>query len=156
MMQKNNVLIVPLQKKHIPDMAQLERECFSSPWSEEMIEEEFSNKCAVYVAAECDGEFCGYAGLHKILDEGYITNVAVASGFRRCGIARKLIETLIGSLPDLSFVTLEVRVSNHPAIELYKSLGFCEAGVRKNYYTKPCEDAYLMTKLLCETETEDK
>ena len=144
MMQKSN--IVKMEERHIEDLARLERECFSSPWSEKMLAEELRNPCACFYVWEEEGRVCGYVGLHKILDEGYITNVAVFPEFRRRGIARELLNNLFNAHEDLSFITLEVRLSNHGAIALYESLGFEQLAVRPNYYTKPEEDALLMTK----------
>ena len=138
--------IVKLEKRHIPSVAKLEEECFSTPWSEKQLSEELENPCAHFFVAECDGKVCGYIGIHTVLDEGYITNVAVGKDYRRCGIGRALVEKIICELNELSFVTLEVRTSNEPAIALYKKLGFEEVGTRKNYYTNPCEDARLMTR----------
>lgn len=138
--------IVNMEKRHIPSIASIERECFSAPWNEKMIEEELSNPCAHYIVYECDGEVCGYVGLHSILDEGYITNIAVSEKHRRKGIASALLEKLISDTEKLSFITLEVRVSNVPAISLYERFGFENVGTRKNYYTNPSEDALLMTK----------
>ena len=144
MMQKSN--IVKMEERHIEELARLERECFSSPWSEKMLAEELTNSCANFYVWEDAGKVCGYVGLHKILDEGYMTNVAVFPEFRRRGIARKLLEHLFATHEDLSFITLEVRISNHGAIALYESMGFEQVAVRPNYYTKPEEDALLMTK----------
>ncbi len=141
---KNN--IVNMEERHITDIAKLECECFSSPWSEKMLSEELSNPCAHFLVCECDGEVCGYVGLHCILDEGYITNIAVIEKYRRMGVASALLEKLVSDMENLSFITLEVRVSNAPAIALYKTFGFENVGVRRNYYTNPCEDALLMTR----------
>lgn len=143
---KSNIVINAMEKRHISDIARIEEMCFSSPWSEDAIGEELNNLHAHYFVAECDGIVCGYVGIHTVLDEGYITNIAVDLNFRRQGIASKLLETLIAKMGELTFITLEVRVSNNPAIALYKSFGFEEVGVRKGYYTKPSEDALLMTK----------
>lgn len=144
MTQKSN--IVKMEQRHVAQVAELERSCFSSPWSEKMIEEELSNKCARFLVWEEEGKVYGYVGMHKILDECYITNVAVFPEFRRRGIARELLRKLMEENDDYSFITLEVRISNHGAIALYKSMGFAQVGVRPNYYTKPEEDALLMTK----------
>lgn len=143
---KSNVVICAMEERHIAGIARLEEMCFSSPWSEKMIGDELNNPCAHYLIAECAGEVLGYVGIHTILDEGYITNIAVDSNCRRMGIASKLLESLIAEQSDLAFITLEVRESNSPAIALYKNFGFEEVGVRKGYYTKPSEDALLMTK----------
>ena len=92
----------------------------------------------------------GYVGMMFVLDEGYISNVAVAPAFRRRGIADALIAELLrrADALSLSFVTLEVREHNIPAISLYENNGFVRVGLRKNYYQKPCENAVLMTRYL--------
>ena len=102
---------------------------------------------SIFLVAEAGGEICGYIGCYYVLDEGYITNVAVSESFRRRGIAKKLIEELIlrARKLELSFVTLEVRSKNEPAISLYKGLGFCDVGLRPRFYHDPDDDARLMT-----------
>ncbi len=99
----------------------------------------------IFLVAERDGEVLGYAGCQTVLDEGYVTNVAVSPNCRREGIGRALIAGLLGQAGErgLGFVTLEVRASNLPAIGLYKAMGFGKVGVRKNFYEKPTEDAEL-------------
>ena len=126
-------------------IAKLEKECFSSPWSESAVLSSAKNDC-VFVLFEEDNVVKGYAGLQIVLDEGYITNVAVGASFRRQGIARALMEELLKKLDTLSFISLEVRVSNLAAINLYSSLGFTKEGIRKNFYDAPKEDALIMTK----------
>ena len=92
----------------------------------------------------------GYVGCQTVLDEGYITNVAVSPDCRRQGVGRALIGTLVShaGAQGLAFVTLEARTSNMPAIALYENAGFQKVGVRKNFYTAPVEDALLMTFFL--------
>lgn len=149
-MPKSNVDIKPLEEYHIEQMAALELVCFSSPWSADMIREELLNPCAHYWCAEMDGALVGYVGVQVILDEGYITNIAVSPQMRRCGIAKRLLETLIFNMLEqgLAFLTLEVRAGNEPAIALYHQFGFQKVGERPRYYTQPVEDAHLMTKWL--------
>lgn len=132
---------------HLDQIAALERACFSAPWSREMLAEELDNLRASYIVAERDGGVLGYAGLHAVLDEGYITNVAVSPEHRREGVGRALLEVFLrfGRESGLRFLTLEVRAGNEAAIGLYESCGFREAGRRKNYYDAPREDAVLMT-----------
>lgn len=155
MMQKNDALhILPMEERHITQIAAIERACFSSPWSEEMLREELDHECAFYLIAEKEDTVCGYVGVHVILDEGYITNIATAPAFRRQGVAKQLLSALCHEMRHLSFLTLEVRCGNAPAIALYQIFGFQNVGIRKNYYTKPCEDAYLMTKWLRNGERE--
>ena len=148
--------LTPMTAEHIPQIAALERACFSHPWSEDMLREELWNDAAVIVAAEGeDGTVLGYAGLQTVLDEGYINNVAVDSCFRRQGVADELIAAFVRfGKAKLAFLTLEVRASNAPAIALYEKHGFQEVGRRKDYYDDPKEDAILMTlEFDHETET---
>ena len=99
------------------------------------------------VAEDTEGCVMGYVGLMYVLDEGYISNVAVTPERRRQGVADALLDCLEKRARQigLSFMTLEVRRSNFSAIKLYEKHGFCSVGERKNYYTAPKEDAILMT-----------
>ena len=146
-------IIVPMDRGHIPQIAALERECFSTPWSENMLSDAlFDPKASFIVAEDGEGGVLGYAGLQVVLDEGYITNVAVSPDCRRQGIGRALIAELTeqAKRAGLAFVTLEVRASNMPAIALYEGAGFRRVGMRRNFYTAPTEDAVLMTLYLKE------
>lgn len=142
-----NYKLVPMTMEHIPQIAALERACFSRPWSEALLQSELWNDSAVIIVAEGeDGTVIGYAGLQTVLDEGYINNVAVREDYRRQGVADELIAAFVRfGQAKLAFLTLEVRASNAPAIALYAKHGFAEAGRRKNYYEDPKEDAVLMT-----------
>ena len=142
-------IIVPMDRGHIPQIAALERECFSTPWSENMLSDAlFDPKASFIVAEDEEGGVLGYAGLQVVLDEGYITNVAVRPECRRNGIAQKLLQVFLdfAQAHKLAFLTLEVRASNYGAIALYGSRGFRSVGRRKNYYEHPKEDAIIMTK----------
>ena len=140
--------IVPMDRSHIEQIAALERECFSTPWSEAMLTEVLFDSQASFIVAESgDGGVLGYAGLQVVLDEGYIDNIAVEPNARRHGVADELLDVFCRfGEANLAFLTLEVRASNEPAIALYRKHGFEEAGRRKNYYTKPTEDAVIMTR----------
>ena len=142
-----NYRLTPMTMEHVPQVAALERACFSHPWSEAQLQNELWNDSAVIIVAEGeDGTVLGYAGLQTVLDEGYINNVAVDRAYRRCGVADQLIAAFIRfGQAKLAFLTLEVRASNAPAIALYAKHGFKEAGRRKNFYEGPREDAILMT-----------
>ena len=144
-----HVRIVPMNADHLEEVAELERICFSTPWSRSMLAEELENDCSAFlVALNDDGAVVGYAGLQVILDEGYITNVAVRPECRRNGIAGKLLQVFLdfAQAHQLAFLTLEVRASNYGAIALYGSRGFRSVGRRKNYYEHPREDAIIMTR----------
>lgn len=147
-MERRSVRIVPMTADHLDQVAELERVCFSAPWSRKMLAEELENDCAAFLVAEdADGTVVGYAGLLVVLDEGYITNVAVKPELRRQGIASQLLEVFINFAKGnhLAFLTLEVRPSNTAAIVLYGRHGFRSTGRRKNYYEHPKEDAIIMT-----------
>ena len=111
--------------------------------------EELENALSAFlVALDGDGNVAGYAGVQVILDEGYITNVAVRPDCRRQGVAGKLLQVFLDFARGnhLAFLTLEARASNAAAIALYESRGFQITGRRKNYYEHPREDAIIMTK----------
>ena len=139
--------LVKLTEAHIPQMVELEKICFSMPWTADMIRSELNNPSCLYLAAVDGGTLVGYIGVQTVLDEGYINNVAVHPEYRRRGIAAALISLLAEQAQaiGLAFLPLEVRESNAPATALYEKLGFTTVGRRKNYYEKPREDAILMT-----------
>ena len=143
-----NYKLVPMDRSHLAGVAELERMGFSAPWNEAMLEEELYNDTASFIVAEGeDGQVLGYAGLHVILDEGYIDNVAVRPTCRRQGIADRLLDVFCRfGQANLAFLTLEVRPSNTAAVALYEKHGFREAGRRKDYYENPKEDALLLTR----------
>ena len=142
-----NYHLTTMTAEHIPQIAALEKTCFSHPWSEELLRQALWNEAAAIVVAEGeDGTVLGYAGVSTVLDEGYIDNVAVDPRFRRQGVGDELIAALARfGRAKLAFLTLEVRASNAPAIALYAKHGFQEAGRRKHYYDDPREDAIIMT-----------
>lgn len=140
--------ISPMVHSHIDGVALIEKECFSTPWTKDGIESELSNENARFFVAEYMGETAGYLGMHIVLDECYIANVAVREKFRRKGIADKLLSVGEEKAKEEScaFISLEVRVSNEKAIALYKKRGYNEVGIRKNFYSDPTENALIMTK----------
>ena len=150
---KKKVRIVPMTNEYLNDVAELERTCFSNPWSRNMLAEELENACSAFLVAldAENGSVVGYAGLLAVVDEGCITKMAV-----RGGVAGQLLDVFIrfaeGS--GLAFLTLEVRESNYAAIALYGSRGFRGEGRRKNYYDHPKEDAIIMTKEFGAAEAE--
>lgn len=142
-----NYTIIPMDKSHISVVANIEKVCFASPWTEEGIAEELENPLAHFLVAVGE-EVMGYIGVHEICGEGSITNVAVLPNFRCNGIGKALVSAAINGAKERNceFITLEVRKSNFPAISLYSSLGFEQVGLRKNFYSSSNEDAVLMTK----------
>ncbi len=146
-MSMKNYKLVPMDKSHIKEIAQIERECFSDPWSEAALEEELYNPLASFIVAQRpDGAVLGYAGLHAVIDEGYLDNIAVRADYRGNGIADDLLDVFVRfGREHLAFLTLEVRPTNEPAIQLYYKHGFAQVGRRKDYYQHPREDAIIMT-----------
>ncbi len=136
--------VIPMAAPHIEAVAGLEATCFADPWSVASLSQELENPLAVFrVAVNSAGQVVGYIGMHHLLDEGFITNVAVSPAVRRQGVARALLEDLItyGEAHGLVRITLEVRTGNRPAIALYEGLGFVCDGVRPRFYRHPDEDA---------------
>ncbi len=126
----------------------LEGLCFSVPWTREQLISQLPDGMHVFLVADVGGKAAGYVGMMHIVDEGYISNVAVAPEHRRRGVADALIASLLARCEALSlaFVTLEVRRGNAPAVALYEKHGFRRVGERRDYYEHPREDALLMTK----------
>ena len=142
------MMIVKMNEGHVKAVAELEKLCFSDPWSENSVASELKNKLALWLVAEEDGRVAGYIGSQTCTDESDVMNVAVHPDFRRRGIAEALVNALVAELKAIESrcLTLEVRASNDPAIGLYEKLGFAEIGRRKNYYRNPREDALIMRK----------
>ncbi len=142
----NNVVIQIATPNNIADIANIEKQCFSTPWSENAIQESMTAGTAFYMAY-LSGSLAGYMGVSKIAGEGYVTNIAVLPEYRRKGIGNQLLQYVINDCKlELEFISLEVRASNNAAISLYKKLGFEQVGLRKRFYTNPQEDALIMTK----------
>lgn len=142
--------IVTMQQCHVPAIAQLESICFSCPWSESSVASELTNALSLWLVAEEDGRVAGYIGSQTVCEESDMMNVAVHPDFRRRGIGEALVKALETELRARGShcLTLEVRTSNAPAIALYEKLGFSQAGLRKNYYRDPKEDALILRKEL--------
>ena len=134
----------------LDDVYIIETECFSHPWSKQSLEEELNNETSLFLVAKEENEVIGYIGMSIVIDEGYIFNVAVREKYRNKGVATALINELVtyGKKNNFSFISLEVRESNLPAISLYSKFGFIKAGERKDYYSNPKENAILLTKYL--------
>lgn len=140
------IVIRTMSEKDSSAVWELEKKCFSVPWSEESIRAMFSEKGYWNLTARDDGSLVGYIGMKAVLDEADITNVAVDPDRRRQGIGKMLLRELLAKAGDMGIrrIFLEVRVSNTAARALYEQAGFRTVDVRKNYYEKPKEDAYIM------------
>lgn len=142
----DQIILRQLRYSDLDDLVDIEQASFNVPWTKGMLEEEYFNSFARYTVLEYQGRIVGYLGMWKILDEGHITNVAVRPEFRRRGLARRLLQDLTDYALSVGIrsLTLEVRVSNTPAIKLYESFGFKVEGRRKHYYADNNEDALIM------------
>lgn len=135
--------------KDLDDVMAIEVISYPTPWSRRAFESELTeNDYAHYYVARQEGEIIGYVGMWVILNESHITNIAVHPDHRRQGVGRKLLETMFEEAKEkgANKMTLEVRISNLPAQDLYKKLGFVARGIRKGYYTDLNEDAIVMWK----------
>jgi len=150
------IRLIDATPAHLPKIVALENVCFSDPWSETSFRESLENPLACLTLAIDDaGEVLGYVLLSVAADEGEILNVAVSPLHRRCGIGKMLLASALCEACRRGAETcyLEVRASNESAIKLYTHFGFMRAGVRKQYYTKPREDAVIMYRPLKKEES---
>ena len=141
--------ITKAEREHISAIALLERECFSDPWPEEALLMLTDGRAMGLVALDGDA-VVGYAGMMCVLDEGQIINVAVSFDCRRRGIGNALMDALEEYAREngIVYLSLEVRESNVAARSLYTAKGYSECGIRKGFYSKPVENAVVMTKEL--------
>lgn len=151
-MQQNKMQyeIIPAQLEHLPQLQEIEEQCFSDPLPLETLRSYISaehHECFVIIYKE---QILGYAGLLYVLDEGHVANIAVRGEYRGMGLGDALLQYMMQQCRErkLAYILLEVRVSNLPAISLYEKYGFLSVGRRRDYYTTPKEDAILMTKIL--------
>ena len=138
--------ITKMTEKHAASLAELDKICFSVPWSENSFREETENPLAKYYVAEEDGKLIGYLGVWCVQDEGQITNIAVLPEYRRKGIASRLLEHMMNECEGLCRLVLEVRERNSGALALYEKYGFQKVGMRKNFYHSPTENAIIMIR----------
>lgn len=139
---------VNMSKDHVAQIAELEKACFSMPWSERSINSELTNPLSLWIVAVDNDEVVGYVGSQSVLGEADMLNLAVKPQYRRQGIGEKMVHVLIEHLKAAQnhSITLEVRASNKSAIALYTKLGFLQVGCRPRYYSNPKEDALILRK----------
>lgn len=138
--------IRPMTKQDLPEVIRIEEESFSTPWSRESFENELDNPMTHYYVCLQEGVIIGYGGFWNIMGEANITNIAIAGPKRGQGMGSQFVAMLMKEAKRLNItaMTLEVRESNHSGIRIYQKNGFQSAGIRKNYYTKPIENALIM------------
>ncbi|MBO5868002.1 MAG: ribosomal protein S18-alanine N-acetyltransferase [Oscillospiraceae bacterium] len=144
------MIIRKMQEGDVEAIAELEKLCFSDPWSVNSIASELNNPLSYWLVAEVDDVIAGYVGSQSVLDAADMMNLAVSPDFRQQGIGQALVNALVEYLQQKKLIALllEVRVSNIPAISLYEKMGFVQIGRRPNYYRNPREDALILRKEL--------
>lgn len=132
----------------ISQVAEIERQIFSIPWSEKAFRDSMESDNTIYIVAKENNNVAGYAGMYLSFEEGNITNVAVNPLSRRKRIGEKIVRDILNRAYEKGVrdVFLEVRETNSVAIALYEKIGFKEEGIRKNFYDKPRENALIMWK----------
>jgi len=142
------IQILPMSNAHVAQVSELEKLCFSMPWSENAIQHELINPLSLWLVAMEGDKVLGYVGSQTVIDEADVMNLAVCQNCRNKGIAIRLMEQLTALLMEkgVKSLTLEVRESNIAAIKLYSKLGFVQVGRRPRYYRLPTEDALILRK----------
>lgn len=141
-----SIVIRSMEQGDVEAVSRIEQEAFTIPWSKEEFAKMLERSYSLALVAELDGRVVGFCVLTNICNEGNIDNVAVDESCRGLGIATALVAETItrGEAVGVLDFTLEVRVSNTPAIRVYEKLGFVSEGIRPNFYEKPTEDANIM------------
>ena len=143
------MIIKEMNGLNIKYVAELEKECFSRPWSLDTLEECYCNPAyRFFISKNDEGKITGYISYYLVRDEGFLGNLAVTEEERGKGYGKALLEKAVKTAEDsgASFLTLEVRMSNSKAISLYEKAGFEIDGIRKNFYKDPDEHALILTK----------
>lgn len=139
-----------IAETHLDRILEIEVEAYPEPWTEGMFRDEIRNAYSHFFVVMLDDALVGYGGFWQVMDEAHITSVTVRDTYRGRGFGRRLIEYLLheAEVAGARIATLEVRVSNVRARNLYLQYGFRPVGLRKNYYPKSNEDAIVMLKEL--------
>jgi ribosomal-protein-alanine N-acetyltransferase len=147
---KSKLKIRKMRVEDLEKVLEIERKSFSNPWSRNAFLYEIESDVSYPWVVELDNEIVGYSIHWLIFDEAHLSNIAVDPAYRRRGIGKFILEKVVESAKKkgAKFLTLEVRISNSKAISLYTKMNFRVVGIRKNYYTNPVEDAFIMMKNL--------
>ena len=141
------VVVGPMRRRHLRGVLRIEQQVYPRPWSMGLFMSELGFRAGrVYLVARVDGAVVGYGGLMLVADDGHITTLAVDPAWHRHGIGSRLLLALGAAAVERGArnLTLEVRIGNQPAQELYRRFGFVPAGIRKGYYVETNEDALVM------------
>src|SRR4051812_2010358 len=142
-----DVQMLPMRRRHLRGVVRIEAQVYPRPWSHSLFVSELAlHSSRAYVVAKVGREVVGYAGLMMSLTDGHVTTIAVDPAWHRRGIGTRLLLSLAREAIDRGALamTLEVRLSNRGAQEMYKRFGFTAVGVRKGYYADTGEDALVM------------
>ncbi|MCL2082781.1 MAG: ribosomal protein S18-alanine N-acetyltransferase [Oscillospiraceae bacterium] len=137
--------MIRLTEENVHEISSLEKLSFSKPWSRQALIDTLKSPLTHYFGIRQEARLVGYGGIQIVLDEGYITNIAVDPTFRKIGVGSSILYAILDYSAELSFVTLEVRAGNIAAQKLYEKFGFTVSGIRPGYYDSPTEDAVIMT-----------
>lgn len=142
------VQIREMQIDDLEGVMEIENDNFSKPWTETGFFSFLIRDDTLFLVAEEDEEILGYCGVVTVMDEGDITNVAVAKKRQNQGIGKQLMGALIQKTKEsgVTRLFLEVRAGNQCAVHVYEKMGFRQSGIRKNYYESPVEDALVMVR----------
>lgn len=145
-MANNEIKLIKMTAEHIDRVYELEHLCFQDPWSKEAFKAELTNQLATYHLVVLGEAIIGYCGIWKVVDEGHITNLCIEPSHQGKGLGKIMMKLVMAWAKDVNIcrLTLEVRVSNKKAIQMYEKLGFKSAGIRKAYYEDNGEDANIM------------
>jgi ribosomal-protein-alanine N-acetyltransferase len=141
------VHIVSMRRRHLRSVLRIEQQVYPKPWSHSLFVSELALRSTrAYVVAKVGRDIVGYAGLMMSLNDGHVTTIAVEPSLHRHGIGTRLLLALAreGIARGATALTLEARLSNKPAQEMYRRFGFVPVGVRKGYYADTGEDALVM------------
>ena len=142
-MEQEKITIRKMNIEDIPAVFEIEQSIFSIPWSEKSFKDSLESENTNFVVALCNDEIVGYIGMYVFGEEADISNVAVSLKHRRKHIAQNMLDYIFDWSQNKK---IKVRETNVPAIKLYEKNGFKEAGIRKDYYEKPKENAVIMWK----------
>ncbi len=144
-----------MNREHLDGVEALERLCFVEPWSAKALALLIGDGAFAFVCTEGD-DVIAYGGMLTVLDEGQVTNIAVHPDHRRCGLGKRIVSEMLdeGIRRGLNEISLEVRASNIAAVRLYEQNGFVCAGIRRNFYKQPTEDALVMIRTLTSSDGE--
>ena len=143
------IRFMAMKTVHLDGVTEIENQSFPTPWSRTAFYHEIAgNDFAYYIVAMYGTKVAGYAGMWIILDEGHVTTIAVHHHYRGKGLGSRLVNQLINNaiIRSCKKMTLEVRPTNQPALELYQKTGFVSHGIRPGYYADTGEDAIIMWK----------